>query len=75
MYLLLCSGLSKSTICTTINKVCASGMKSVMLGAQSIACGHQNVVVAGGMESMSNVPFYMIRGETKYGDITLTVCI
>lgn len=66
------AGLSKSTVCTTINKVCASGMKSVMLGAQSLLCGHQNVIVAGGMESMSNVPFYMNRGETKYGGVFLS---
>lgn len=66
-------GLPKSTICTTINKVCASGMKTVMLGAQSLICGHQNVIVAGGMESMSNVPFYMNRGETKYGGVFLSV--
>lgn len=50
-------------------------MKSVMLGAQSLLCGHQNVIVAGGMESMSNVPFYMNRGETKYGGVFLSVCI
>ncbi|KAK7580185.1 hypothetical protein V9T40_000814 [Parthenolecanium corni] len=68
----LFAGLPKSTICTTINKVCASGMKTVMLGAQSLICGHQNVIVAGGMESMSNVPFYMNRGETKYGGVFLS---
>lgn len=67
----LFSGLSKSTICTTINKVCASGMKSVMLGAQSLQCGHRNLIIAGGMESMSNVPFYMRRGKTTYGGMML----
>jgi len=67
----LFAGLPKSTICTTINKVCASGMKSVMLGAQALQCGHQDVVLSGGMESMSNVPFYMKRGETTYGGVKL----
>lgn len=65
--------MPKSTICTTINKVCASGMKSVMLASQSLICGHQQIVVAGGMESMSNVPFYLARGETKYGGVNLSV--
>ncbi|XP_014211238.1 acetyl-CoA acetyltransferase, mitochondrial [Copidosoma floridanum] len=67
----LFAGLPKSTICTTINKVCASGMKSVMLGAQALQCGHQEVILAGGMESMSNVPFYLKRGETTYGGVKL----
>ncbi|XP_058810819.1 acetyl-CoA acetyltransferase, mitochondrial [Phymastichus coffea] len=67
----LFAGLPKSTICTTINKVCASGMKSVMLGAQALQCGHQDIVLAGGMESMSNVPYYMKRGETPYGGVKL----
>ncbi|KAH9565733.1 hypothetical protein CY35_04G092900 [Sphagnum magellanicum] len=53
------AGLSSSTICTTINKVCASGMKAVMLGAQSIMLGINQVVCVGGMESMSNAPFYL----------------
>ncbi|KAF5295943.1 hypothetical protein FQA39_LY12715 [Lamprigera yunnana] len=66
------AGLPKSTICTTVNKVCASGMKSVMLAAQSLQSGHQDVVLAGGMESMSNVPFYMKRGQTTYGGVSLT---
>ncbi|XP_050420575.1 acetyl-CoA acetyltransferase, mitochondrial [Adelges cooleyi] len=66
------AGLPKSTICTTINKVCASGMKSIMLGSQSLLCGHQNIIVAGGMESMSNVPFYLARGDTKYGGVNLS---
>ncbi len=52
------AGLAKSTPCTTINKVCGSGMKAVMLGAQSILTGESEVVVAGGMENMSQVPFY-----------------
>lgn len=67
----LFAGLPKSTICTTVNKVCASGMKSVMLAAQSLQCGHQEIILAGGMESMSNVPYYLARGETPYGGIKL----
>ncbi|XP_063990940.1 acetyl-CoA acetyltransferase, mitochondrial isoform X2 [Diachasmimorpha longicaudata] len=65
------AGLPKSTICTTINKVCASGMKSIMLASQSLRCGDQNVIIAGGMESMSNVPYYMRRGVTPYGGVNL----
>lgn len=61
------AGLPVSTPCTTINKVCASGMKSIMLAAQSLACGSQEVMVAGGMESMSNVPFIVGRDAPKYG--------
>ncbi|XP_012286156.1 acetyl-CoA acetyltransferase, mitochondrial isoform X2 [Orussus abietinus] len=61
------AGLPKSTICTTVNKVCASGMKSVMLAAQTLQTGHQDIVLAGGMESMSNVPFYLKRGQIPYG--------
>lgn len=68
------AGLPHSVHCTTINKVCASGMKAVMIGAQSILCGDNQVVVAGGMESMSNVPFYSenLRWGNKYGDVKLT---
>lgn len=66
-------GLLESTVCTTINKVCASGMKSVMLAAQALQCGQRHVIIAGGMESMSNVPFYLKRGATKYGEINLKV--
>ncbi|WP_129713915.1 acetyl-CoA C-acyltransferase [Pedobacter sp. SYP-B3415] len=51
---------------TTINKVCASGMKAVMLAAQSIALGQQEVIIAGGMESMSNVPFYLDKARNGY---------
>jgi acetyl-CoA C-acetyltransferase len=50
------SGMSTSSDATTINKVCASGMKSIMLAAQAISTGDKSVVVAGGMESMSNAP-------------------
>lgn len=48
-------------------------MKSVMLGAQALQCGHQEIILAGGMESMSNVPFYLKRGETTYGGMKLEV--
>lgn len=67
------AGLPHSVHCTTVNKVCASGMKAIMMGAQSIMCGDNEVVVAGGMESMSNVPFYSenLRWGNKYGDVKL----
>lgn len=67
----LFAGLPKNTICTTINKVCSSGMKSVMLAAQTLQLGHQEVAIGGGMESMSNVPFYLNRGEVPYGGAKL----
>lgn len=60
------AGLPDTTPGTTINKVCSSGMKSIMLGAQSIAVGDNDIVVAGGMESMSNVPFYLDKARTGY---------
>ena len=67
------AGLADNVQCTTINKVCASGMKSIMLAAQSIQCGDAEVIVAGGMESMSNVPFYSpnMRWGNKYGDVKM----
>jgi acetyl-CoA C-acetyltransferase len=67
------AGLPDKVICTTINKVCASGMKSIALAAQNILLGDADIVVAGGMESMSNVPFYNMhqRWGNKYGDTTL----
>ncbi|TAF98474.1 MAG: acetyl-CoA C-acyltransferase [Cytophagia bacterium] len=67
------AGLSKSTICTTINKVCASGMKAVALAAMDIMTGEFDVVVAGGMESMSNIPHYLMKSRFgyKYGDTNL----
>ena len=67
------AGLPDTVICTTINKVCASGMKSIALAAQNILLGDADIVIAGGMESMSNVPFYNMqqRWGNKYGDITL----
>ncbi len=68
------AGLSPETPCTTINKVCASGMKAVALAAQSIMLGQNDVVIAGGMENMSMVPHYHTasRTGTKLGNITLT---
>ncbi|XP_006008067.1 acetyl-CoA acetyltransferase, mitochondrial [Latimeria chalumnae] len=68
---LLGAGLPISTPATTINKVCASGMKSIMMAAQSLMCGHQDVMVAGGMESMSNVPYVMSREAPSYGGVKL----
>lgn len=65
------AGLPISTPCTTVNKVCASGMKAIMMASQSLMCGHQDVMVAGGMESMSNVPYVMSRGATPYGGVKL----
>lgn len=67
------AGLPDSVICTTVNKVCASGMKAIAQGAQAIMLGDASVVVAGGMENMSNVPFYAgaMRWGNKYGDTTL----
>ena len=67
------AGLPDNVISTTINKVCASGMKAIAQGAQSIMLGDADVIVAGGMESMSNVPYYSpkLRWGNKYGDVTL----
>lgn len=67
------AGIGYHVPCTTINKVCASGMKAVMLAAQSIMLGINDVVVAGGMESMSNVPFYVPKARFgyKYGNTEL----
>lgn len=67
------AGVPDNVPCTTVNKVCASGMKAIMQGAQAIALGDADVIVAGGMESMSNVPFYNehLRWGSKYGNVTL----
>ena len=66
------SGLPESVTCTTVNKVCASGMKSISLGAQAIKCGDADIVVAGGMENMSMVPHYHIaRNAVKLGDVKI----
>ena len=67
------AGLPNEVNCTTVNKVCASGMKAISQAAQSILLGDADIVVAGGMESMSNVPYYspLLRWGNKYGDVTL----
>ena len=67
------AGLSQETPCTTINKVCSSGMKSIMIAAQSISCGENKVVIAGGMENMSSAPHYFAKGRTgqKLGNMKL----
>jgi len=67
------AGLPDSVICTTVNKVCASGMKAIAQGAQSILLGDADIVVAGGMENMSSVPFYVsnMRWGNKYGNATM----
>jgi acetyl-CoA C-acetyltransferase len=60
-------------VCTTVNKVCASGLKAIILGAQTIMTGNADIVVAGGTESMSNTPHYLptLRTGAKFGDQTL----
>jgi acetyl-CoA C-acetyltransferase len=67
------AGLPDSVACSTVNKVCASGMKAVMQAAQAIALGDADVIVAGGMENMSAVPFYseQMRWGNKYGHVTM----
>lgn len=67
------AGLPDSVNCTTVNKVCASGMKSIALAAQSIMLGDNDIVIAGGMENMSSVPFYSenTRWGAKYGNVSL----
>ncbi|HKO75679.1 MAG TPA: acetyl-CoA C-acyltransferase [Flavobacterium sp.] len=66
------AGLSNNVTCTTVNKVCASGMKALMLGSQAIQCGDAEIVVAGGMENMSLIPHYMnLRSGTKFGPNTM----
>ena len=66
------AGISETVPCTTINKVCSSGMKAIMLAAQSIALGDATIVVAGGMENMSSIPHYLHgRQGTKFGPTTL----
>lgn len=67
------AGLPDAVVCTTVNKVCASGMKAIAQGAQSILLGDSDIVVAGGMESMSSVPFYVenLRWGNKYGNTSL----
>jgi acetyl-CoA C-acetyltransferase len=67
------AGLPENVCCTTVNKVCASGMKAIMNGAQSILLGDADIVVAGGMENMSSAPFYApaVRWGNKYGNSSL----
>jgi acetyl-CoA C-acetyltransferase len=64
------AGLPENVCCTTVNKVCASGMKAIMIAAQSISLGDADVIVAGGMENMSSAPFYApsVRWGNKYGN-------
>jgi len=67
------AGIPDTVPCTTVNKVCSSGMKAVMIAAQSIQCGDAEIVVAGGMENMSSIPHYMSgRGGVKLGNIKVT---
>lgn len=66
------AGLSEDVACTTVNKVCASGMKAIMQAAQSIKSGDAEIIVAGGMESMSNIPHYAhLRNGNKFGPMTM----
>lgn len=67
------AGIPNSVPCTTINKVCSSGAKAIMLAAQSIMLGHRDIMVAGGMENMSAIPFYVPKARFgyKFGDATL----
>ena len=66
------AGLPDSVICTTVNKVCASGMKSIMFGAQAILAGDAEIVVAGGMENMSLIPHYVhLRNGVKFGSTSM----
>ena len=68
----LFAGLSNDVICTTVNKVCASGMKSIMFGAQAIMAGDAEIVVAGGMENMSLIPHYLhMRNGVKFGPTSM----
>jgi acetyl-CoA C-acetyltransferase len=67
------AGLPDNVVCTTVNKVCASGMKAIAQGVQSILLGDADIIVAGGMENMSSVPFYVenLRWGNKYGNTTM----
>jgi acetyl-CoA C-acetyltransferase len=66
------AGINENVPCTTVNKVCASGMKAISLAAQAIQCGDADVVIAGGMENMSLVPHYMVaRNAVKLGNVTM----
>lgn len=65
------AGLKQTTEATTINKVCASGMKAITLAAQSIQLGHRSVMIAGGMESMSQAPYYLPRVNPAFGHVQM----
>ncbi|XP_054156421.1 acetyl-CoA acetyltransferase A, mitochondrial-like [Oppia nitens] len=65
------AGISNTTPCTTVNKMCSSSTKAIIIAAQTIQCGANDVVVAGGTESMSRAPYYLDRGQTPYGGVTL----
>ncbi|EMG50819.1 Acetyl-CoA acetyltransferase IA [Candida maltosa Xu316] len=67
------AGLTDKIVATTVNKVCASGMKAIIIGAQNIICGTSDVVIVGGAESMSNTPYYLpsARSGARYGDSTI----
>ena len=69
----LLAGLAPEVECTTVNKVCASGSKAIMMAAQEIMLGYHDVIVAGGMESMSNVPYYATQARfgSKFGNVTM----
>jgi len=66
------AGLSDATPCTTVNKVCASGLKAISLATAELSLGHRGLMVAGGMESLSNTPFTLKRGVTPYGGLKMT---
>jgi acetyl-CoA C-acetyltransferase len=67
------AGIPNTVPCTTVNKVCSSGMKSIMFGAQAIQLGQADIIITGGMESMSNIPYYLpkVRWGLKYGGADL----
>ncbi|CAB4055283.1 E2.3.1.9 [Lepeophtheirus salmonis] len=67
----LFAGIPDSVPCTLINKVCASGMKSIMVASMSLEVGNGSIAVAGGFESMSNIPYYLSRGTLPYGGAKL----
>ncbi len=69
----IAAGLPDKVICTTVNKVCASGLKAIVNGAQNIMLGDSNIVIAGGMENMSQAPFYnsSLRWGNKYGNVQM----
>jgi len=66
------AGLNVATPCTTVNKVCASGLKAITLSSAELSLGHRSLMVAGGMESLSNTPYTLNRGVTPYGGLDLT---